>query len=193
MSKLDYAQQQFHLAPLFDQEDGALEDDLLGDEELLSASHLLTSEPGTYKSGNEPGDVLLDESSLETILDMLAVISSMEELMLLEALTDAQKRQVWSATPEEIRSKLKQIREAGFAESVPWQTEAGDGNQVGLSVGNQVVLMAKPKLVAAELIAIWEVMAVHEGYARIRANNLGVRNYPISWMVLYAGASSDQA
>lgn len=189
MPKLDYAQQQFHLTPLlFDLDDGAAEDDLQGDEELLNASHLIASEPDE----SEYSDVLLDESSLETILDMLAVMNSIEELLMLEALTEAQKRQVWSATPENIRSKLKQIREAGFSTSEHWQAEWNQSHQSPLSVGDQVVLMAKPKLAAAELVAVWDVVAVHEGYARIKAKNLGVRNYPITWMVVYPGTPSDR-
>lgn len=53
---------------------------------------------------------LLDPSSLNTVLDMLEVIDSVEELALLETLTPAQKRQVWEATPELTRLKLKTIR-----------------------------------------------------------------------------------
>ncbi|HEY9663403.1 MAG TPA: hypothetical protein V6C65_33570 [Allocoleopsis sp.] len=53
---------------------------------------------------------LLDASSLNTVLDMLEVIDSVEELSLLETLTPAQKRQVWEATPELTRLKLKTIR-----------------------------------------------------------------------------------
>lgn len=188
MPKSDSAQQQlFQFTPSpFEPEEGGSEDDLLGDEELLSESHLSESHLLVSKlDQTDRADALLDESSLETILDMLAVMNSIEELMLLETLTADQKRQVWAATPETIRSKLKQIREAGFSESGHWQNLAplGDSNQPVLSIGNQVVLIAKPKLTAAELIAIWEVMEVHEGYARIRAKNLGVRNYPVSWMV----------
>jgi hypothetical protein len=55
-------------------------------------------------------DELLDVSSLNTVLDMLAVIDSAEELTLLELLTPAQKRQVWDATPDHLKRKLKQIR-----------------------------------------------------------------------------------
>lgn len=203
MLKSDYAQQQFfHLVPpLFATDDELSEDDLLGDEELLNESHLTVS---TVQSDEDEGaDALLDESSLETILDMLAVITSIEELMLLETLTAAQKRQVWSATPEVIKNKLKQIREAGFstAEASPpetWQNldpqnlepNQSNSNQPVLAVGNQVVLLAKAQLTAAELIAIWDVIEVHEGYARIRAKNL-VRTYPIDWMVAYAKPSSD--
>jgi hypothetical protein len=53
---------------------------------------------------------LLDASSLNTVLAMLEVIDSAEELALLETLTPEQKRQVWDATPEPIRERLKQLR-----------------------------------------------------------------------------------
>lgn len=53
---------------------------------------------------------LLDASSLNTVLTMLEVINSAEELALLETLSLAQKRQVWDATPEATRIRLKQLR-----------------------------------------------------------------------------------
>jgi hypothetical protein len=53
---------------------------------------------------------LLDAASLHTVLTMLDVIDSLEELALLETLTPAQKRQVWDATPEATRIRLKQLR-----------------------------------------------------------------------------------
>ncbi|HEY9640490.1 MAG TPA: hypothetical protein V6C57_08400 [Coleofasciculaceae cyanobacterium] len=63
-------------------------------------------------------DDLLDASSLDTVLDMLAVIDSAEELALLEVLTPAQKRQVWDATPDRLKVRLKQIRSAHPAEKL---------------------------------------------------------------------------
>ncbi|PSB08560.1 hypothetical protein C7B61_14745 [filamentous cyanobacterium CCP1] len=60
-------------------------------------------------------DDRLDASSLNTVLDMLVVIDTIEELTLLETLTDIQKRQVWDATPEEVRTKLKQLRASATA------------------------------------------------------------------------------
>ncbi|QYO62116.1 hypothetical protein [Leptolyngbya sp. 7M] len=59
---------------------------------------------------SEELEELLDASSLHTVLTMLEVIDSLEELALLETLTPAQKRQVWDATPEPIRMRLKQLR-----------------------------------------------------------------------------------
>jgi hypothetical protein len=123
--------------------------------------------------------------------------------MLLETLSDAQKRQVWRATPEPVRIKLKQIREASYFESTleesgpeNWnhlEPNLGNSNQPGLSAGNQVVLIAKPKLTAAELIAIWDVIEVHGRSARIKAEQLGIRNYPISWMIGYPTSLNEQA
>ncbi|WNZ22843.1 hypothetical protein HJG54_08220 [Leptolyngbya sp. NK1-12] len=64
---------------------------------------------------SEELEELLDASSLHTVLTMLEVIDSLEELALLETLTPAQKRQVWDATPEPTRMRLKQLR-AGAAQ-----------------------------------------------------------------------------
>jgi hypothetical protein len=61
---------------------------------------------------------LLDASSLHTVLIMLEVIDSLEDLALLETLTLAQKRQVWEATPEPTRLRLIQLR-AGQTVSQP--------------------------------------------------------------------------
>ncbi|NJO80391.1 MAG: hypothetical protein HC827_19020 [Cyanobacteria bacterium RM1_2_2] len=51
-----------------------------------------------------PAMALLDASSLNTVLAMLEVIDSAEELALLETLTLEQKRQVWDATPEPVEN-----------------------------------------------------------------------------------------
>jgi predicted Fe-S protein YdhL (DUF1289 family) len=62
-------------------------------------------------------DDLLDELSVQTVLDMLAVMVTAEELTQLESLTPAQKRQVWMATPEDVKLRLKQIKASTQAES----------------------------------------------------------------------------
>ena len=54
----------------------------------------------------------LDAASLHTVLVMLDVIDSTEDLALLETLTPEQKRQVWDATPDSTRHRLKQLRAA---------------------------------------------------------------------------------
>lgn len=221
MPKSDYAQQELlHLTLSPVSEDGSLEDELLGDEELLNESRyesqfanfasqpveaiqpaaLLYSERSNPALAPHPSSDTfnhsetaepLDASSLATILDMLAVIASIEELMLLESLTEVQKRQVWSATPEAVRHRLKQIRETNTAvpsASPTWENlnPSSSRNQSNLRKGNQVVLVAHPKLTSAELIAIWNVIEVHADYVRIHAENLGFRNYPVKWMMIYA-------
>ena len=64
-------------------------------------------------------DDLLDELSLQTVLDMLAVMVTAEELTQLESLTPAQKRQVWMATPEDVKLRLKQIKADAQTKSYP--------------------------------------------------------------------------
>ncbi len=63
-------------------------------------------------------DDLLDEMSLQTVLDMLAVMVAAEELTQLESLTPAQKRQVWMSTPEDVKVRLRQMKAAAQTESL---------------------------------------------------------------------------
>lgn len=201
--------------------------DLNSDRDYVQATVVLDAAPAVAE--------LLDASSLNTVLAMLEVIDSAEELALLETLTPAQKRQVWDATPEPIRDRLKQIRtkpgsqdrvlalpltaepslselelfgqphdivslrleessEVEEAEETPIEPELIDLDlsnsldlvpQIRLVVGDWVVLQAKPRFTAAELTAIWEVLEVQGHYARIVASKLGIRTYPIAWMMLY--------
>jgi hypothetical protein len=72
--------------------------------ELNYAHQDLFSDPAALS------DSLLDESSLNTVLDMLAAITSAEELALLKTLTIAQKHQVWDATSEPVKARLRQIK-----------------------------------------------------------------------------------
>lgn len=181
-------------------------------------------------------DDLLDELSLQTVLDMLAVMLAAEELTQLESLTPEQKRQVWFATPEDVKLRLKRLKASAQAESpaVEQSTDARVGtaevnepeeleepeesldemgaiddtdsesinfinlplfqNSYGLNassvdlafqVGDWVVLTAEPRLTAAELVAVWEIVAIEGAQARIEAKGLGSRQYPMSWMVSY--------
>lgn len=168
-----------------------------------------------------PAMALLDASSLNTVLAMLEVIDSAEELALLETLTPEQKRQVWDATPELTRIRLKQLRsktepqtgvssepeftaqalnvaegesdeaelnELELSESLnpePLTESANLVSQVKLTTGDWIVLQAKPQLSTAELTAIWEVLEVQGQSARIIASKLGIRTYPIAWMMPY--------
>lgn len=170
-------------------------------------------------------DEWLDEASLKTVLDMLAVIDCVEELTLLETLTDVQKRQVWDVTPDAVKQRLKALRAAAGPSPQPipaidrspiissptldpdQELEVEDdeflqpmedfgtvaapagpltpSNEPDLGVDDWIVLKAEPKLTAAELIAIWQVVAVQDGHARITAKGLGVRLYPVRWMIRY--------
>lgn len=186
-------------------------------------------------------DDLLDELSLQTVLDMLAVMVTAEELTQLESLTPEQKRQVWFATPEDVKLRLKRLRasaaeppamepamdakagteelnETEVSEELEEPEEPDESldemgaidytdsesvnfinlplfqNSYGLNalpvkqafqVGDRVVLTAEPRLTAAELVTVWEVVAIEGEQARIEAKGLGSRQYPMSWMVSY--------
>jgi len=187
-------------------------------------------------------DDLLDELSLQTVLDMLAVMVTAEELTQLENLTPEQKRQVWFATPEDVKLRLKRLRASAQAEysAVEQSTDAMVGtaevhepeeleepeespdelgaieytdsesinfinlplfqNSYGLAsasvkqafqVGDWVVLTAEPRLTTAELVAVWEIVAIEEEQARIESKGLGSRQYPMSWMVSYPADEVD--
>jgi hypothetical protein len=195
--------QEEHHAELSDAEDIDLDDtDLRGDEELLAEplqeQEFIQESQGTGEvvphaacDRDADGGALLDEASLNTVLDILSVLTTVEELAMLEALSTVQKRQVWSKTPEAVKDKLKRLRDANQTRSVPLDDQTsvalahGDGNQLSLHVGDWVVLAANPKLTKAELVAIWDVVEVHEDYARIKTQHLGLRNYPIDWIVRY--------
>lgn len=63
------------------------------------------------ESGQDVAAERLNASELQTVLDMLAVMETAEELTQLQALTELQKRQVWEATPEALKQKLWQLRD----------------------------------------------------------------------------------
>ncbi|NJR37903.1 MAG: hypothetical protein HC781_02475 [Leptolyngbyaceae cyanobacterium CSU_1_4] len=205
-------------------------------------------------------DDLLDEMSLQTVLDMLAVMVTAEELSQLESLTPEQKRQVWFSTPEDVKLRLKRIKALAQAESPPPERsieelaelkesekseepdklgelekladladsedsedseELDELNEMGaiadadsesinltnlplfqssygsdlslvsqtiaqtVQVGDSVVLKAEPRLTAAELVAVWRIVAIQGEQARVEAKGLGNRQYPMSWMVSY--------
>jgi hypothetical protein len=78
---------------------------------------------------------LLDAASLHTVLTMLEVIDSLEDLALLETLTPAQKRQVWDATPEVTRIRLKQLRASAVQlNDAPMKQSAADSEPAHLSL-----------------------------------------------------------
>ncbi|HEY9629268.1 MAG TPA: hypothetical protein V6C84_18355 [Coleofasciculaceae cyanobacterium] len=161
-------------------------------------------EPSNSEDQSDSESQLLDDSSLNTVLDMLTVIDSAEDLALLERLTLAQKRQVWDATPEAVRMRLKQIRSARPPEALsqPPQVKHPEAESpepkpalqqaapeaVSLKQGDRVVLVAKAQLTAAEMQAIWEVVKVETDHVHIRTQGLSDRKYPLSWMVYYPGS-----
>jgi hypothetical protein len=125
---------------------------------------------------------LLDASSLNTILDMLAVIESLEELNLLESLSEAQQRQVWQALPESVHAHLEQLQQAQVNTQPASQPE---NDTTTLQVGDWVVLKAEPRLSAKEMIALWVVLEIQGEQVRVKAKGLGIRQYPIAWMLRY--------
>jgi NADH dehydrogenase/NADH:ubiquinone oxidoreductase subunit G len=84
-----------------------------------------SSEPEFITAATQ--DDLLDEMSLQTVLDMLAVMVAAEELTQLESLTPAQKRQVWMSTPEDVKVRLRQMKAAAQTESQPTERSEEKG------------------------------------------------------------------
>jgi hypothetical protein len=148
---------------------------------------------------------LLDQASLQTVLDMLAVAEMVDELEILEVLTPAGQQQVWDALPKATRLRLKQLQ-AGVTLAPSCQlpahpTIADEANNQSptvseplmtaidepeLQVGDRVVLNAKPHLTVTELLAIFEVVRIQDNLVQVKAARMGLRRYPMNWLVLYA-------
>lgn len=145
---------------------------------------------------------LLDDASLNTVLDMLAVAESADELAVLDVLTEAEKAQVWSALSDSLKKRLKRLQTGEKAETEgarsplleekdinlaqsPTPTSSNLSVEVEWQVGDRVVLKAKPNLTVAELKAIFEVVRIQENLVQVRSPNTGLRRYPIDWFVLY--------
>ncbi len=143
------------------------------------------------------------------MLDMLAAMKTAEELDILESLTEAQKRQIWAATPRDIKAKLWNLRQAAIAEASPPTIELASkplesspsvsylpdpintvGSQTPIGVGDRVVLKAKPDLTVAELKAIFEVVAIEAEQVRVKTVGVEPKAYPLDWLVLYAKHSN---
>jgi len=175
-------------------------------------SHPQDVQPELPDPPSDPDGQILDASSLNTVLDMLTVIDSAEDLALLEHLTLVQKRQVWDATPEEIKLRLKQIRAAAadaisettalappeslLTSELQTQLEADltphqplTPTDPVIQQGDRVVLLAQPQLTATEMKAIWEVMSVEADQAHVQAPGLSDRQYPLAWMIRYPHCS----
>lgn len=144
----------------------------------------------------------LDRSSLETVLTMLALAETAEELDILEMLTDTQQVQVLDALADDMKRKLCQlhpvlserfpllISENSFHQASKVISEAISPDESPLvepplAIGDRVVLKAKPHLTTAELLAIFEVVAVQEEWVKVRADRLGTRRYLAEWVVFY--------
>jgi hypothetical protein len=90
----------------------------------------------------DESDEWLNASELETVLDMLAVMETAEELKILECLTPLQKRQVWDATPYDLRVKLHHLKKAPTADHPPPRAIAPTPtNPVQPALGNAGRLM----------------------------------------------------
>ena len=85
--------------------------------------------------------------------------------------------------PEELQDELEEITHAKLNNFMAEQTEETD--QPRAKVGDRVVLLPKPQIGAAELMAIWDVIEIQEDNALIEAKPIGTRHYPLSWMVVY--------
>ena len=85
--------------------------------------------------------------------------------------------------PEELE-ELAQVELDHFMAEHSGADQSGV-DQPKAQVGDRVVLLPKPQLTSAELIAIWEVVEIQEDTAQIEAKRLGTRHYPLSWMVVY--------
>jgi hypothetical protein len=144
----------------------------------------------------------LDRSSLETVLTMLALAETADELDILEKLTDTQQAQVLDALADDMKRKLCQLHPA-LAERFPLLVTKNSPHQPAktipeaiapdiskltepnLAIGDRVVLKAKPHLTTAELLAIFEVVAVQEEWVKVRADRVGTRRYVVEWVLLY--------
>ena len=85
--------------------------------------------------------------------------------------------------PAELQDELEEI---AHAELEGFMAEpSGEPDRPRAKVGDRVVLLPQPQLNSAELIAIWDVVEIHEETAQIEVKHLGTRHYPLSWLVVY--------
>ena len=147
-------------------------------------------------AAKEPTDDLLDVPSLETATTIAELIDaeSLADLDLLESLTPPQNLQVWDALSEAVQDRLIELRaladaNSGKAESGTTANVSADDDAAApappLSVGDRIVLHAKPQLKAAELKAIWKVVQINGTNARISTPGMTDHSYPMQWMTLY--------
>jgi hypothetical protein len=168
-------------------------------------SALEPAQPDLHLFPENLQEELLSASELTTVLEMLAIVETTEDLDLLQYLTMAQKQQVWDATPVEVKAKVWQIRQsqpqaapsveaAKAAAIAPIRADDQSREQVidpAYEVGDWVVLKAEPGLSKAELIAIFEVMQIADNLVQVKAEGVGLRHYPPDWLLLYLRSPSD--
>jgi hypothetical protein len=161
---------------------------------LLSGLETASSAVTPAKKPTE--DDLLSASSLETAISIAKLIDaeSLADLDLLESLTPPQKLQVWEALSEAVQDRLVELRALadannGKAESGTTADVSADDDAAApappLSVGDHIVLHAKPQMKPAELKAIWKVVQINGSNARISTPGMTNRTYPMHWMALY--------
>jgi hypothetical protein len=173
---------------------------------LMPDAHYFQPELFSFQPESVPVE-LLDDASLSTVLDMLAVAETVDELAVLDVLTEAEKAQVWTAlsdalkqrlqrlqkgetvAPDEERSSLQEKEEVNLDQS-PTPISSTPSAEVEWQVGDRVVLKAKPNLTTAELKAIFEVVRIQENLIQVRSFKIGLRRYPTDWLVLYRKAEA---
>jgi hypothetical protein len=122
-------------------------------------------------SHSEPNrdDDLLDEFSLGVVLAMLAVMETAEELTQLECLTDAQKRQVWDATPEAVKTRLKQLRAEARSKAEFQQLQAEAIAEIEAMEAMEAAAEERAELAEISEAEIGEAEAIEETEALLEA------------------------
>lgn len=103
---------------------------------------------------------LLDASSLHTVLTMLEIIDSIEELSLLETLSVTQKQQVWEATPASTRFRLKQLRMLGSSQNHLPSDSSRSPDLINSALVDAAMPINAADLLTSEHCAIEETAAV---------------------------------
>jgi hypothetical protein len=136
------------------------------------------------EDAEEQSAVALSPSDLQTALAILELAETVEDLKLLEALTEPQKRQVWAATSEAVRQRVKNLQVCDGDTAIPQNSSQSPPASL-FHPGDRIVLKATPRLTVAELLAIFEVVQVEGTLVQVKTKNLGIRRYPLDWCLLY--------
>lgn len=127
-------------------------------------------------SSEATATVVAVETSFHDEVDYIAEIDDVEDALDETSTDESDSSDLADAVPDILWQKATK----SLAER-----QINQATEPLLQTGDRVVLHANPKLTMAEMIAIWEVLEVQGRYARITAKQVGTRNYPIAWMVLY--------